>query len=104
MDQKQLNYFKKMLEDKLNELLGEAESTIEEMTGMNGHYPDITDRATVESDRSFELRIRDRERKLIKKIKKAMEKIEDGTYGVCEECGEDIGVKRLKHVPWPPCA
>lgn len=99
MDQKQLDHFKKILEDKLNELLGEAEQTLEEMTDMNGHYPDITDRATVESDRNFELRIRDRERKLIKKIKKALERIEDGTYGICEECGEEIGVKRLEARP-----
>jgi len=99
MDHKQLEHFKKILEDKLRELLKEAEQTLEEMTDINGHYPDITDRASVESDRSFELRIRDRERKLIKKIKKALERIENGTYGLCEECGEEIGIKRLEARP-----
>ena len=99
MDEKQLEYFRKLLESKLADLLGEADKTLEEMTDMEGRFPDPADRATAESDRSFELRIRDRERKLIKKIKKALERIEDGTYGVCEECGEDIGPKRLEARP-----
>jgi len=99
MDQAQLEYFRALLQKKLDELLGEADKTIEEMTDQDGHYPDPTDRAAVESDRSFELRIRDRERKLIQKIKKALERIEDGTYGICEECGEDIGFKRLEARP-----
>jgi DnaK suppressor protein len=58
-------------------------------------FPDPTDRATLETDRNFMLRIRDRERKLISKIKEALERIEDGTYGLCEACGEPIGEKRL---------
>ena len=99
MDQQQLEYFRKLLQKKLDELLGEADKTLEEMTDMDDHFPDPTDRASVESDRSFELRIRDRERKLIKKIKKALERIDEGTYGVCEECGEDIGFKRLEARP-----
>ncbi len=99
MDQQQLEYFRNLLQKKLDELLGEADKTLEEMTDMNDHFPDPTDRATVESDRSFELRIRDRERKLIKKIKKALERIDEGTYGICEECGEDIGFKRLEARP-----
>jgi len=61
--------------------------------------PDPTDRASIESERSFELRIRDRERKLIKKIRKALERIDDGSYGLCEECGEEIGEKRLEARP-----
>ncbi len=99
MDQQQLEYFRKLLQKKLDELLGEADKTLEEMTDMDDHFPDPTDRASVESDRSFELRIRDRERKLIKKIKKALERIDDGTYGICEGCGEDIGFKRLEARP-----
>ncbi len=99
MDQQQLEYFRKLLQRKLDELLGEADKTLEDMTDMDDHFPDPTDRASVESDRSFELRIRDRERKLIKKIKKALEKIDEGTYGICEECGEDIGTKRLEARP-----
>ncbi len=94
-----MEYFRKLLQKKLDELLGEADKTLEEMTDMDDHFPDPTDRASVESDRSFELRIRDRERKLIKKIKKALERIDEGTYGVCEECGEDIGFKRLEARP-----
>jgi DnaK suppressor protein len=58
-------------------------------------FPDPTDRATLETDRNFMLRIRDRERKLISKIKEALERIEDGTYGLCEACGEPISEKRL---------
>jgi DnaK suppressor protein len=62
-------------------------------------FPDPTDRASMESDRNFELRIRDRERKLINKIKKALEKVEDGTFGFCEVCGEPIEFKRLEARP-----
>jgi DnaK suppressor protein len=99
MEQAQLEYFRSLLQKKLDDLLGEADKTLEEMTDMNDHFPDPTDRASVESDRSFELRIRDRERKLIKKINKALERIEEGTYGICEDCGEEIGTKRLTARP-----
>jgi DnaK suppressor protein len=99
MEQKDLDFFKKLLEQKLVDLEGGADKTLEEMTGSDEHYPDPTDRASVESDRSFELRIRDRERKLIKKVKLALERIKEGTYGECEECGEDIGRKRLEARP-----
>ena len=99
MDQAQLEYFRALLNRKLEELLGEADKTLEEMISSEGQVPDPTDRATIESDRSFELRIRDRERKLIKKIKTALERIDEGTYGICEECGGDIGVKRLEARP-----
>ncbi len=99
MDQTQLEYFRKLLQDKLNELLNEADRTLEEMTATDSKVADPADRATLESDRSFELRIRDRERKLIKKIKTALERIDEGTYGICEECGEEIGIKRLEARP-----
>jgi DnaK suppressor protein len=99
MEVKELEYFRNLLEQKLRDLEGGADKTIEEMTENSEHYPDPTDRASVESDRSFELRIRDRERKLIKKIKLALERIKEGTYGECEECGEDIGFKRLEARP-----
>ncbi len=99
MDQAQLEHFRSILQAKLDELLGEADRTLEDMTGSDEHFPDPTDRATVESDRGFELRIRDRERKLIRKIKKALERIEDGSFGICEECGEEIGIKRLEARP-----
>ena len=99
MDEKELQYFRKILEDKLKELLGEADKTLEELNEADENFPDPTDRAAVESDRSFELRLRDRERKLITKIRKALEKIDEGTYGICEECGEEIGFKRLEARP-----
>lgn len=99
MDQKQLDHFRSILEKRLRELLGEADKTIEEMTETEENYPDLTDRAAVESDRGFELRIRDRERRLIKKIRKALERIDNGTYGICEGCGGEIGVKRLEARP-----
>jgi DnaK suppressor protein len=69
------------------------------MTAETTNFPDPNDRATQESDRSFELRIRDRERKLINKIKEALERIEEGTFGVCEMCEEEIGEARLKARP-----
>lgn len=99
MDKKQQAYFKQKLEDMTNNLLSEAEKTIHEMTDSSDNYPDPTDRATAESDRNFELRIRDRERKLIAKIKAAIERIEEGTYGICDECGDEITHKRLEARP-----
>ena len=69
------------------------------MTEQKENFPDPTDRATLESDRNFMLRIRDRESKLIKKIKQALERIENDTYGICETCGEEISVERLKARP-----
>ncbi len=92
-------HFKKKLEDMSRQILSEAEKTLSEMTGHNDTYPDPNDRASVESDRSFELRIRDRERKLLSKISAAVERIEGGTYGICEECEEEIGMERLEARP-----
>ncbi|MBW1973964.1 MAG: RNA polymerase-binding protein DksA [Deltaproteobacteria bacterium] len=99
MDQETLAYFKKLLEEKLRELLKEAEKTVQEMTGETITFPDPADRATMEMDRSFLLRIRDRERKLIAKIREALERIENGTFGICEECGDEIDIERLKARP-----
>ena len=99
MDKEQLDHFRKKLHDMSNNLLNEAEKTISDMTVSNENYPDPTDRAAAESDRSFELRIRDRERKLLNKIKEAIERIEDGSYGICDECAEEISVKRLEARP-----
>lgn len=99
MAKEKTKYFKKLLEGRLNELLFEANKTVSGMTDQRENFPDPTDRATMESDRNFTLRIRDRERKLIGKIKDALERIESGTFGICEECGEDISDKRLKARP-----
>ena len=76
-----------------------GDSTLEEMTDSHSPYADPSDRATAESDRSFTLRIRDRERKLITKIQDALKRMDDGEYGICEECGEDISLARLKARP-----
>jgi len=96
MDQEKSLYFKGLLEGQLRILIQEAEKTV---TGMvqerNGDFPDPTDRASLESDRNFLLRIKDRERKLITKVKEALERIDNGTYGICESCGKPISEKRL---------
>jgi len=99
MKNKDIEYFKELLDNQLEELLSQAEDTVSGMTTPKENFPDPTDRATLESDRNFMLRIRDREHKLIKKIKKALERIEAGNFGVCEKCGEDITLKRMKARP-----
>ena len=99
MDKKDLDYFEQLLSGHLKELLSQADDTVSDMTGPTDNFPDPTDRASLEADRNFILRIRDRESKLIKKIKKALDRIENGTFGICESCGEDISVNRLKARP-----
>ena len=99
MKKKDIDYFKEFLNDRLQELLSHADNTVSGMTAPKENFPDPTDRASLESDRNFMLRIRDRENKLIKKIKKALDRIENDTFGICEKCGEDISVKRLKARP-----
>ncbi|MBU1001686.1 MAG: RNA polymerase-binding protein DksA [Proteobacteria bacterium] len=99
MEAKDLEFFRKFLNDELDDILRKGEETLEDMTETREVYADPADRATAESDRSFTLRLRDRERKLIKKIQAAQRRIEDGSFGFCEECGEDIGVERLKARP-----
>lgn len=88
-----------MLQQKINELLSEAGKTVSEMTVSKENYPDPNDRASLESDRNFELRIRDRERKLIMKMQEAIKRIDDGTFGICEVCGGSISEKRLMARP-----
>jgi len=99
MKKKDLKYFKEFLAKRLEALLSQADDTVSDMNRPKGNFPDPTDRATYEADRNFELRIRDREYKLIKKVKKALNRVEEKTYGVCEKCGEDISIKRLKARP-----
>jgi DnaK suppressor protein len=91
--------YKTMLTQKINELLSEAGKTVSEMTNGKETYPDPNDRASLESDRNFELRIRDRERKLIMKMQEAIKRIEDGTFGICEVCSGPISEKRLMARP-----
>ncbi|RLB06260.1 MAG: RNA polymerase-binding protein DksA [Deltaproteobacteria bacterium] len=99
MDEERLQYFKAILTEQLKSLIEEAARTVNDMTGTEGDFPDPTDRASLESDRNFLLRIRDRERKLITKIKEALERIEEGTFGICERCGGEISEKRLEARP-----
>jgi DnaK suppressor protein len=99
MEQKELDRYRKLLEDKRAEILSEAERTLIELTDQSGSIPDPNDRASAEADRSFELRIRDRERKLLPKIEDALKRIKEGTFGSCEGCGEEIGMKRLEARP-----
>ena len=83
----------------LEEAKQKGDSTIEELTDSNEVFADPADRATAESDRAFTLRIRDRERRLIRKIQAAIQRLDEGTYGICEDCGEDISIPRLKARP-----
>jgi DnaK suppressor protein len=99
MDEKEIKYFETLLKDRLEELLNHADDTVSGMTAPKENFPDPTDRASLESDRNFMLRIRDREHKLIKKVKKALERIENNTFGICEKCGDDISIERLKARP-----
>ena len=97
MNKTELEKFKKILERQLGDLQTDFGREMQNMG--SPALPDINDQATLESERSFELRIKDRERKLIGKVKEALRKISDGTYGICESCGEAIGVKRLQARP-----
>ena len=99
MEPEKLESYRNMLIEEMKSLLNEADKTVNEMTSDASNFPDPTDRATQESDRSFELRIRDRERKLINKIQEALKRIDMGEFGICEECGEEIGEARLNVRP-----
>jgi len=95
LKQEKMGTYKLLLTQKINELLSEAGKTVSEMTNGKENYPDPNDRASLESDRNFELRIRDRERKLIMKMQEAIKRIDDGVFGICEVCGGPISEKRL---------
>ena len=100
MNVKMKKYFRLKLLDWKNELLKESSQTLAKLQMQeNTAKPDITDRASEEIERSFELKTRDRERKLISKIDSAIKRINDGNYGYCEETGEPIGIKRLEARP-----
>ena len=100
MNPKMKEYFRLKLTNWKNSLLKESSETIKKLQKEeNSLKPDITDRATEEIERSFELRTRDRERKLINKIDSALKRIDDGSYGYCDETGEPISIKRLEARP-----
>ena len=99
MNPLQVEFFRQKLVRWRAELLKEADGTLESLSQGGIHEADITDRASVETDRALELRTRDRARKLISKINQALRRIEAGTYGFCEESGEPSGLKRLEARP-----
>jgi DnaK suppressor protein len=99
MDKAKIKEFRQLLNEQMDQLLRDAEKTVSDMTDEKTNFPDPTDRASLESDRNFELRIRDRERKLINKIREAIERLDEGEFGVCESCGEEIGEARLRARP-----
>ncbi len=99
MNAKMKEYFRQKLVSWKNDLLKESSQTLNNLQNENEAKPDITDRASEEIDRSFELRTRDRERKLINKIDAALQRIEDGSYGYCDETGDPISIKRLEARP-----
>ena len=100
MRQRDLKLFRKLLEGRKRDILQEAERAVGTMNHVSDEASaDPTDRAALESDRNFLLRMRDRERKLLTKIGEAFARIEDGSYGRCEECGGEIGIERLQGAP-----
>ena len=99
MNAKMKEYFRQKLVNWKQDLLKESSQTLNNLQNENEAKPDITDRASEEIDRSFELRTRDRERKLINKIDAALQRIEDGSYGYCDGTGDPISIKRLEARP-----
>jgi len=100
LKEKEIEYFRELLTKSLEELLYHANDTVSEMVAPKENFADPTDRASFESGRDFMLLISDRESKLIKKIKNALDRIENNTFGVCEKCDEDISIARLKARPF----
>ena len=99
MNERQLAYFKAKLLKWKEDILEEARGTVTNLKAETENHPDLVDRASSEADRALELRTRDRQRKLISKIDEALRRIEDGSYGYCEETGEPIGLGRLEARP-----
>jgi DnaK suppressor protein len=99
MSDRQREYFRVKLLDWRDDILKEAKETLQHLQDENQNHPDLADRASSETDRAIELRARDRQRKLISKIDAALARIEDGTYGFCEETGDPISLKRLEARP-----
>ncbi|MGS2718158.1 RNA polymerase-binding protein DksA [Eionea flava] len=99
MNEKQLEHFKNLLQAWKTELMEEVDRTVSHMQDEASNFPDPADRASQEEEFSLELRTRDRERKLIKKIDKTIEQIDADDYGFCESCGVEIGIRRLEARP-----
>jgi RNA polymerase-binding transcription factor len=99
MNERQRDYFRQKLLAWKDDILKEAKETLQHLQDENQNHPDFADRASSETDRAIELRARDRQRKLIAKIDDALTRIDEGTYGYCEETGEPISIKRLEARP-----
>lgn len=99
MNERQRAYFRRKLSSWKNEILREAQGTLSALQSENENHPDLADRASSETDRAIELRARDRQRKLTSKIDAALARIDDGSYGYCEETGEPISLRRLDARP-----
>ena len=99
MNERQREFFRRKLLEWKEQILRESRETLAALQAENENHADIADRASSETDRAIELRARDRQRKLISKIDSALARIEDGTYGYCEETGEPISLKRLAARP-----
>ncbi len=95
MDTNRLQFFRNLIHHEMAELLGYQAKTMAEMLVSDDRLSDMIDYSSIQSDRNFELIIRDRERRLIEKMMEAIQRIDDGTYGICDGCGEDISPKRL---------
>ena len=99
MEEQDLEFFRQLLMQWMEELLNHADETVEELLDSRENLADPLDRASADSDRIRTLRMRDRESMLIKKIRQSLEDIENGEYGVCKDCGEEISIERLKARP-----
>ena len=99
MNENQASHFRTILESWKTQLMEEVDRTVHHMQDDAANFPDPNDRATQEEEFTLELRTRDRERKLVKKIKQSLEDLDKGDYGYCESCGTDIGIRRLEARP-----
>ena len=99
MDEKQIEFFRNVLNNSLDKLLNQADIVVSELVSQSGQEIEYVDRASAYTDQSLKLKIRSRESRLIKKLKQALARIEYGEYGFCEECGEEISIKRLEARP-----
>jgi len=99
MNERQKEYFRRKLRNWKEDIIRESRETLQHLQDESGHLPDLADRASTETERSLELRTRDRQRKLISKIDAALRRIDEGNYGYCDETGEPISLKRLDARP-----
>ena len=99
MNKRDQDKYRKILLKQLKELEEKVEGPAEHLNAANDYFPDPTDRASAESDRNFDIRVKDRERRLVIKVKEALDRLETGEFGICEDCGEPIDPKRLEARP-----